>query len=319
MRRVWAAAGAGILGLTLLLMCTSIVESSTLQQSTDTPTPTATSTPTAMPTPTAFYTSTPEPVVGGSPPGYENYSVIPQGSVEEGTAPDLTCPSFPTFTLTPWSWTPISFPDLSFDPISPTIPDVYTFTMQPFTMTIPDWDPITVPVPTLPVTSTGWDIESSTVTVTLPFSLVFNFTTITNVWHPVITRAYQLQEDVEDDVLGGDFGVQGAEGGLSIQNVQADALQSMEIAGYTASEMASEMTYGMGTAFDYLRAVADIGILGPTVTAILVGLGWISIVTFGKFLFKSIIVIIDVTVAVLRIVIDVIIAILNALDLIPFI
>jgi hypothetical protein len=223
--------------------------------------------------------------------------------------------------MSPWTWNPITFPNISLDPISPTVPDVYTFTMNPFTATIPDWNPITLPVPSLPITGDGWDMGTTTVTVTLPFSLVFNFEAITSTWQPVITRAYQLQEDVEDDVFSGTggFGVQGMGGGLSIQSTQADNLQSMEIAGYTASDMAAEMTSGMTTAFDYVRAITGIGILGPTVTAILVGLGWISIVIFGKFLFKSIIVIIDVTIALLRIAIDVVIAILNALDLIPFI
>jgi nicotinamide mononucleotide (NMN) deamidase PncC len=150
---------------------------------------------------------------------------------------------------------------------------------------------------------------------------VFNFTAITSTWQPVITRVYQLQEDVEEDVLGGGFGGQQQmqEAGLGIQSTQADELRTMEIAGYTADEMAAEMTESMTTTFDYVRAIADIGVLGPTAASILIGLGWITIVTFGKFMFKSILVIIDVIKVLLDLVIDVIKTILQALELIPFI
>jgi len=346
--RAWIAVGAATLGIILLLTCATVVESSTLEQATDTPTPT--STPTPYPTPTRVYSTTSEPLDPPSPPSYDDYSVIPQGDIDalQGSEPDMDCPTFDIIELTPWSWdpigfpdfsldaidpsvppvvtfsmsawtwNPISFPDLGFTPMSPTVPGVYTFTMNPFTLPVPDWNPISLPVPSLPLTATGFEVETSTVTVTLPFSLVFNFTAVTSTWQPVITRAYQLQEDVEDHVLGG-FGAQAMGGGLSIQSTQADELRSMEISGYTASEMAAEMTAGMTTAFDFVRAITDIGILGPTVTAIVVGLGWITLVTLGKFVFKSVILVIDVVKVLLDLVIDLLKLFLEVIHLIPFI
>lgn len=301
----------------LLVLSPAAAQSGYTYSGTSSETPTATL---DYATPTRVYTESYEPQEPESPPRFDWMSIpMPQyqsagGGVGEA---EMHCPSFPTFTMGAIEMPPpITFPPLSTLVVSPNVPPVLTFTIETYTMADPDFPTIPLPVPALPLTATGFDIETSTITVSLPFSLVFNITAVTQTWQPVITRSYRFYEDMEDDVWGGGFGVQSVQGGLSVQ--AAEELASMELFGYTASEMATELTDGMMTTFDYVRAIADIGILGPTAASILIGLGWITIISFAKILFKAVQVIIDVTRELLRIVIDVVKMILEIIHLIPF-
>jgi hypothetical protein len=263
------------------------------------------------------------PVSAESPETYPEWFAIPQErSASDGGEGwfELNCRTLQTFTMNAIPFEAITLPDISMTPISPSVPGIYTFSLDALSLTVPSWEPISLPVPSLPTTYT-FDPSTRTVTVTLPFSIVFNFTTITNAFQPVITRSYNLWEDVEDDVLGGGFGAQGAGEGagleMIIQSSPAADLESMELAGYTASDMASELVYGMDLSFSYLRAVADVGILGPTAVSVIIGLGWIAFVTFGQFLFKAILVLIDVGAMLLRLILELIKTILEVIHLIP--
>ncbi len=70
-------------------------------------------------------------------------------------------------------------------------------------------------------------------------------------------------------------------------------IETMQLANYTAAEMAAEMTTGMDTSLSYLRAVGNIGILGPSALAILIGLAWITYVTLARFVISSLLVLYD--------------------------
>jgi hypothetical protein len=76
----------------------------------------------------------------------------------------------------------------------------------------------------------------------------------------------------------------------------------MTLADYTAEQMAAEMVLGMDTTMSYMRAIGDIGVLGPTAMAIIIGLGWITFVSFSKLAVKTIFMLVDVIVRIVEII-----------------
>jgi len=66
-----------------------------------------------------------------------------------------------------------------------------------------------------------------------------------------------------------------------------DSIKNKTIAGKTAEDMADEMADGFDVLLSYLRGVAGIAIIGPSLAAVLVGLGWVAIVTGAKLLVKG--------------------------------
>jgi hypothetical protein len=77
-------------------------------------------------------------------------------------------------------------------------------------------------------------------------------------------------------------------------------LGAIEIAGYTPAEMADELVSGMDTALSYIRGIQDIGVIGPTAVALLLGIVWIAFIAFAKIVVKSLFGVIHIVVEIWR-------------------
>jgi len=74
----------------------------------------------------------------------------------------------------------------------------------------------------------------------------------------------------------------------------------IELAGYTASELADELVTGMDVALSYLRSVRTIGVIGPTAAAMIIGIGWIAFVAFAKMVLKALFLVINLVMKLWR-------------------
>jgi len=98
-------------------------------------------------------------------------------------------------------------------------------------------------------------------------------------WDTVISLAELLPEEIA------------AAMGLSTKWAEGEMpnLNSLEIGGYTASEMAQELTDGIDAALSYVRGLSSIGVIGPTAATLLIGVSWIALVAALKLLLGGII------------------------------
>jgi hypothetical protein len=71
---------------------------------------------------------------------------------------------------------------------------------------------------------------------------------------------------------------------------------TIKVRGKTAVSMSQEFSVGFMEATDYLRAVADLEVIGPSVAAVLLGLGWIFLIMVAKLHIKAISTIVDLAI-----------------------
>jgi hypothetical protein len=288
---------------------------------TSTPTPTNTPLPTAGPltvtvTPTAVpYSQTLEEQVesGANAKAAPMFAPIREPAIPAVELPEVVLPEVPVFktldlpdTLNLPAWPqfavpavpePMAFPNV-IDPVPPQLPDTLNLPAVP-----------SFPVPDIPASNTLpaiIDLKPMTFPTSLnlpdPPTLTVNIPQTTTLpgeddmpdrhitetstgllasFNPVITRAKQLNNDTQSYL--GD-------------------IESMTLADYTAEQMAAEMVLGMDTTMSYMRAIGDIGVLGPTAMAIIIGLGWITFVSFSKLAVKTIFMLVDVIVRIVEII-----------------
>lgn len=68
---------------------------------------------------------------------------------------------------------------------------------------------------------------------------------------------------------------------------------TMKVRGKTAVSMTQEFSVGFMDAMDYLRAVGDLDVIGPSVAATLLGLGWIFLIMIAKMQIKAVSTVVD--------------------------
>lgn len=128
-------------------------------------------------------------------------------------------------------------------------------------------------VPTFPSTLGLPDMPSLTLSsyITSMYSPIIELTEAIVSWDQVITSSLFLSDELRDAMGAG-----------------SGNLGDIELAGYTADEMVTELVTGIDTAFSYLRSITTIGIIGPTATALILGISWIFFVAFVKILVRTI-------------------------------
>lgn len=161
----------------------------------------------------------------------------------------------------------------------------------PTSLNLPSFPPLTPPqfpstlglpnMPTLTLISYITDV----------FSPIISLTTSIMRWDQVITSSLFLPSELSQST---GIGVDGFEGG------SGSASMDLEIAGYTATELANELITGMDVALSYIRSIRAIGVIGPTAAAMLIGMGWIAFVAFAKILIKVLLAVIHFVIEIWR-------------------
>jgi len=151
---------------------------------------------------------------------------------------------------------PDYFPDHITCPSHPTLQSL-TF---PPTLGLPD-------MPTLTLMSYITDVVSPIVGLT---EAIMN-------WDTIIDSSLVMPSGIAEAAGFGidDFGDDGGSPDMDIS-----------IAGYTASGLAAELVSGMDAMLSYLRGVEEIGVIGPTVAALVVGISWITFIALVKIVLK---------------------------------
>jgi hypothetical protein len=143
-----------------------------------------------------------------------------------------------------------------------------TLNLPPFPTLYPPTFPSTLGLPVMPTIT----ILSF---ITTTFSPIINLTENIMNWNALIDSALFLPEELAE---GAGIGVTGWADGSGEPNV------NIEIAGYTASEMADALVSGVDQALSFLRSLRAIGVIGPTAAAMIIGVGWIAFVAIVKIL-----------------------------------
>ena len=113
--------------------------------------------------------------------------------------------------------------------------------------------------------------------ITDTFSSVISLTQAIMQWNTVVDLGLILGDDLAD-IFGIDMS--GFRDGTGSPETD---LETFTLAGYTAEEMATELTSGFDLILSYLRSVNDIGIIGPTVAALLLAFAWVMFLVFLRF------------------------------------
>jgi len=71
---------------------------------------------------------------------------------------------------------------------------------------------------------------------------------------------------------------------------------TMKVRGKSAMSMTQEFSVGFMDAMNYLRAVGDIDVIGPSIAATLLGLGWVFIIMIAKMQIKSVSTLVDLAI-----------------------
>jgi len=159
-----------------------------------------------------------------------------------------------------------------------------TLNLPPFPALIPPTFPSTLGLPEMPTLT----LMSY---ITDVFSPVISLTEQVMFWDAVITSSL-LMPAALGEAMGIDVG--GFAGGGGPADVD------IELAGYTASELADELVTGMDVALSYLRSVRTIGVIGPTAAAMIIGIGWIAFVAFAKMVLKALFLVINLVMKLWR-------------------
>jgi len=165
---------------------------------------------------------------------------------------------------------PSYFPDHIICPSHPTLVAM-TF---PATLGLPD-------MPTLTVLSYITEVVSPIVDLT---EAIMN-------WDTIIDSSLIMPVGIAE---AAGFGIDdfGEEGGAPSMDI--------EIAGYTATGLADELVTGMDTALSYLRGVEDIGVIGPTVATLVVGISWITFIAMVKIVVKPLLFVVHLVLEIWR-------------------
>ncbi len=96
-------------------------------------------------------------------------------------------------------------------------------------------------------------------------------------WDTIIDLSLVMPVGIAEEAGFGidDFGDEGGAPSMDI-----------EIAGYTATSLADELVSGIDAVFSYLRGVEDIGVIGPTVATLVIGIAWITFIAMVKIVVK---------------------------------
>ena len=190
--------------------------------------------------------------------------------------PDGGPPEFPDdyeFDFPDWPDLPPApdyFPDHIICPSHPTL-QALTF---PATLGLPE-------MPTLTLMSYITDVVSPIVGLT---EAIMN-------WDTIIDSSLIMPVGIAEAAGFGidDFGDEGGSPDMDIS-----------IAGYTASGLAAELVSGMDAMLSYLRGVEEIGVIGPTVAALVVGISWITFIALVKIVLKPLMLVVHLVLEIWR-------------------
>jgi len=221
--------------------------------------------------------------------------VIP--TIDFPPIPDFEPPEFPaTFTLHAEAFTlpVVTLPNsLTIDAMIP-ISDAPPLTQEWGTLDIMAYANLTLSADAIFDVTPLTTPVSLTISITPPtFPLTFDLPTAIS-----IVNTAEKSKQIHDKFAEATTKALSLKATIVATTGDLDSIKSKTLAGKTADEMADEMADGFDVALSYLRGVSGIAIIGPTLAAVLVGLGWVTLVTTGKFLVKGTLSIIGIALAI---------------------